>query len=287
MKKTIDIRQKTKDKRRNIYNSWILKTGVFLLILIAFSGCKTIKNLSKTALKGENQVAQLIAQVQKAQPQFETANVSKMSLAMEMTGRKVNVSASCKIRRDSAIFVSFQIFGFEIYKAELTPDSMKVFDKMNRRYYTTNYSYFSKRFGVDVDFFSLQSLLTARFFCIGSNQILTDSCKLNALSGGLNKIDFENKNMLQSTEISELNLLNQVVIKAKNSDYQLQTSYSDYTQANGVNFPQKIIFQAGNQKVKASIDFSILKVEFNTLIKFQPMSTDRYIQGDIDQILKK
>jgi hypothetical protein len=210
-----------------------------------------------------------------------------MSLAMEMTGRKVNVSASCKIRRDSAIFVSFQIFGFEIYKAELTPDSMKVFDKMNRRYYTTNYSYFSKRFGVDVDFFSLQSLLTARFFCIGSNQILTDSCKLNALSGGLNKIDFENKNMLQSTEISELNLLNQVVIKAKNSDYQLQTSYSDYTQANGVNFPQKIIFQAGNQKVKASIDFSILKVEFNTLIKFQPMSTDRYIQGDIDQILKK
>jgi hypothetical protein len=280
MKETKDKRQKTKD-------SWILKTSLFLITLIAFSACKTTKTLSKRVLKGENPVAQVIAQVQKTQPQFETADVSKMSLALEMTGRKVNVSASCKIRSDSAIFISFQIFGFEIYKAELMPDSIKVFDKMNRRYYAVDYSYFSNRFGVDVDFFSLQSLLTARFFCIGSKQILTDSCKLVALSGGLNKIDFENKNMHQSTEISPLNLLNQVLIKAKNTDYQLQIKYSDYTQINGVNFPQEIDLQAGNQKTKALCNFSILKVEFNTNIKFQPTGSERYIHGDIDQILKK
>ncbi|HEY6914481.1 MAG TPA: DUF4292 domain-containing protein [Paludibacter sp.] len=258
-----------------------------VLILLIFSACKTTKTIAKKETKTGNQIAQTIEQVQKKQPQFRTANVSKMSLELDMNDRKLNVSGSCKIRKDSAMFVSFQVFGFEVFKAELLTDSMRVFDKMNRRYFVTDYSYFSKRFGVDVDYYSLQSLLAAQFFCVGSREIQPDSCKLVTSPTGQNCINFETGNMLQSTQLTALNVIQQVILKAKNSNYQLQTTYADYADVNGISFPQKIALLASNDKTKASCDFSILKVEFNTDVKFVATGTDRYTRGNIDQILKK
>jgi len=263
------------------------KLSIIFAVLVLVS-CKTTKTIVKPQLIAINPIAKLIEQVQKNQPQFKTANVSKMSLELQLGERKVNVSATCKIKADSVIYLSIQPFlGIEMFKAEFTKDSLHVFDKMNRRYYATDYSYFSNRFGVNVDFHSIQSLLTAQFFCVGQNQIQTDSCKVTPLTAGENQIDFETKSMSQHTEISALSLLNQVLLKTKGSDYQLQTNYSDYTAVNGVNFPQKIVLQIGNKKTNATCNFSILRVEFNTDLKFIPTSSDRFSYGELDQLLKK
>ncbi|MFT3752351.1 MAG: DUF4292 domain-containing protein [Paludibacter sp.] len=264
-----------------------LRIIIPLFILLAFSACKTTKSIARKEVRTENPVAKTIEQVQKNQPQFRTANVSKMSLEMNLGERTVNVSAACKIRKDSAMYISFQFFGFEVYKAELLTDSMRVFDKMNRRYYVADYSYFSKRFGVDVDYYSLQSLLAAQFFCVGKKEVQPDSCKLVALDNEKSSINFETGNMMQSTQLSPLNVIQQVILKAKNSNYQLQTTYTDYANVNGVGFPQKIALLASGEQTKASCDFSIQKVEFNTDLKFLPTGTERYTRGNIDQILKK
>jgi len=260
----------------------------FVFALLILSSCKTTRLVSKSNLTNGNSVAELIDQVKKVQPQFKTANVSKMSLAFNVNQREVNVSAACKIKKDSAIYLSIQPFmGIELFKAELMPDSMRVFDKMNHKYYVTDYNYFSKLFGVDVDFYSFQALLSAQLFCVGKKEVIPDSCKLNKLESGQNKIEFNSGKILQSTEISPLNVIKQVILKAQNSDYVLQTDYSDYTIVNGVNFPQKIALLATNQKTKATCDFSILRIEFNTDLKFSPTITDRFSRGDIEQLLKK
>jgi len=259
-----------------------------VLVLLVLSSCKTTRLVSKPTVSKTTAVSQVIEQVKKVQPQFITANVSKMSLAFHVNEREVNVSAVCKIKKDTAIFVSIQPFmGIELFKAELMPDSIKVFDKMNHKYYVTDYGFFNNRFGVDVDYYSLQALLSAQFFCVGKKEAIPDSCKLNTLTSGATNIEFSSEKMLQHTEVSPLNFIQKVVLKAKNTDYQLQTDYLDYTVVNGVNFPQKIALQATNQKTKATCDFSILRVEFNTDIKLTPTNPDRYSRGDIDQLLKK
>lgn len=258
-----------------------------MFALLIFPACKTTKSIASKEVKTTSAVTQTIEQVQKNQPQYLTANVNKMSMEMNMNNRRVSASASCKIRKDSAMFISFQILGFEVAKAELMPDSIKVIDKYNRRYYVSDYSYFGKRFGVDVDFYSLQSLFTAQLFCIGQKNILPDSCKIALQTGGQNSIDFQNANMEQSTLLSLQNSIQEVLLKAKNSNYELKTSYAGYINEGGNNFPQKISLVASNGNAKASCDFSILRVEFNTNLKFQATATDRYTRGDIEQILKK
>ena len=261
-----------------------------VLALILLSACKTTRTVPVAGpAKNKMRLAQLIEKIQLTQPQFNTANVSKMSMAFEMNERKVNVSATCRVKKDSAIYLSVQPFmGIELFKAELTTDSMWIFDKMNNRYYVVDYGFFSKRFGVEVDFYSLQALLFGQFFCVGAGKdIPTDSCKLSVLPSGVNRIDFERGSMSQSTDISTDYWIQQVVLKSKNSDYQLHTKYEEYTLSDSVNFPQEIALKATGQKSNASCDFSILRVEFNPTIKFTPTNTARYTRGDIEQLLKK
>jgi len=281
MKQITDKKQKTKD-------SWIPKTIMFALILIVFSGCKTIKTISKPQQNFTNTVSQVIEQIQKVQPQYNTVNVSKLALELQLDGRTVNVSATCKIKKDSAIYLSIQPFlGIEMFKAELTKDSLKVFDKMNGQYYTADYSYFARRFGVYIDFYSIQSLLTAQLFCVGEKDIISSKCILQPSTTTGYNIDFENKNLKQTTQLSVQNLIQQVLIKTINTDYQLQTTYSEYLLQNGVNFPQKIALQVGNQKTKATCNFSILRIQFNTDLKFIPTPTGRLTPGNLDDLLKK
>ncbi len=262
----------------------LLRTVLFLGLIVAFFGCKTTKTITKSGINEISTVAKMIEKIQKVEPHFTSANISKMSLALELGERKINSSASCKIRKDSAIFVSIQPFmGIELFKVEMTLDSIRVFDKMNNRFYEVDYGFFSKRFGVDVDFYCLQALLFGQFFCIGQKEIQVDSCRIN----GSNKIEYQNKDMLQSTEINADNSLKQVLLKAHKGSYQLQTDYEDYTKQDSVNFPQKIIFKASDQKTKGSSDFSILRVVFNTELSFKSTNPAKFSKGNIEQLLNK
>jgi hypothetical protein len=268
-------------------------TITLILCVLIFSACKTTRTVSKPLTPPAPSLVSVavigvIDQVNKNQPRFQTANISKMTFGFEMGERKVNVSASCKIKKDTAIYISVQpLLGIEMFKAELTTDSMRVFDKMNHRYYVVDYGYFYSRFGVNVNFYSLQSLLTAQLFCIGKQEVIADSCKLVPAIDGKNKIDYENSNMIQSTVLSPLYVIQQVLLKAKNSNYLLETNYADYTLVNGVSFPQTITLLATNDRNRVACEFSISRVEFNKEIKLSPTNPDRFIRGDIDQLLKK
>jgi hypothetical protein len=263
-------------------------TILILSILFLVVSCKTTRTITKVETAEISPVVQLIEKIQKNQPKFRTANVSKMSLELTLNERNVNVSATCKIVKDSAIYLSIQPFmGIEMFKAEFLPDSMLVIDKMNRKYYKSDYKYISKKFGVEVDFYSLQALIFNQFFCVGNKQILPDSCKLVTLSGGNNKIVYENQKMLQASEISSNYSIQNVVLKAKNSSYQLETTYNDFGLVNGVSFPQKISMLASNLKSKAICTFSVLKVEFDTNFKLVHSNTDRYAAGELEKLLKK
>lgn len=269
--------------------SRILMAGVALMVV--FSACKTTKTVSSTPVPVKQEkpdgLTALLGNVKANQPQFTTANVNKMSMELALGDRTVNVSASARIRKDSAIYVSFQVFGLEVFKTEMTTDSMRVFDKMGRRYYVADYGFLSRQFGVNVDFYSLQSLLTAQFFCAGQAVPSTEGCSLNDSGQGTSEILYHNDKLEQTTRISAQKMISAVLLKAAEKNYTMETTYSDYAAVSGVNFPKEISILAGNDQTKISCKISILKAEFNTPLKFQPLATDKYTRGDINHMLKK
>lgn len=255
---------------------------VFAAILVLTS-CKTTRIVSQkpTEIKPVDQV---ISKIRNAQPNFRTANISKLTMEVQLGQRQVDVSAGCKIRLDSAIYLSVQPFmGIELYKVEMMPDSIRIFDKMNNRFYAVDYGFFQKKFGVQVDFYSLQSLLTGRFFCIGNKGILTDSCRLTAPD----VLAFNYKNIQQSTQFSPDNTLKQVVLKSVRPDYTLQTNYSNYSRQDSITFPKTINFTATGENKNMRFSFDLLKADFNRPLIFRPTDTTRFTKGNIEQLLKK
>lgn len=261
---------------------------VVLCCLVLLVSCKTTQHIKKNTDEGYSPVAKLIEKVEKAQPQFNTANVSKMAVSFNINNREVNVSASCKIKKDSLIHLSIQPFmGIEMFKAEFSTDSIRVIDKMNHNYYVVDYTALSDRFGVNVDYYSIQNLLFNQLFCIGRKTVLVDSCKLVPLPNGKNSLEYQNSTMAQKTELSSTNAIEKVTLAAIGTPYQLNVDYSEFTNTNGTNFPQRIGILISNQRSTISSVFSILKIDFNTQLKFTAGNTDKYTRSNINLLLKK
>lgn len=125
--------------------------------------------------------------------------------------------------------------------------------------------------------------MTAQFFCVGSRTIQADSCHLVATDNIAKNLNYETGNITQSTTLSLQNVIQSVLLKTKNSSYQLNTQYVNYKDMNGVSFPQEIRLAANSDKTKVSCNFSILNVEFNTNFKLTPTSTEKYTRGNIDR----
>lgn len=260
---------------------------VFVLIGF-FSSCKTTKTLPATDMQDAKNFREIVKKVQNAELHFRTANISKMSLAFEMGDRKVNVNATCKISNDSLIHLSIQPFmGIEMFKAELTPDSIKVYDKMNNHYYFLDYSFFSTKFGLQVDFYSLQSLIVGQLFCMGEKEVKMDQLKLVQENNGQKKIAFENAQIYQfSTLSNDFNIL-QVLLQSKINKYELTTNYSNYTVQEGFSYPREIYMKASNNNRLVVFDMSILRVEFNVPLKLSSVNYRKFSKGNIDQLLSK
>ena len=137
------------------------KILLFVALVVLFTACKSKQSVMYQAATGKTKNTELIQKVRLNEPQFNTANVSKMSLYLNLDGRTFNVSASCKIRTDSAMHISIQpALGIEMFKLEITPDSILAFDKINKRLYATDFKLFETKFGLTVNYSDLQSLIS-------------------------------------------------------------------------------------------------------------------------------
>jgi len=258
------------------------------MLLASLVSCKTVISIiSKNAVPTDS-LTTLIKNVITAEPDIKSANVSKLNLSFMYNNRKINVSASCKLKKDSAIFVSFQpILGVEMAKAEITTDSIWVLDKFNHRCYATDYGYLFRKTGININFYNLQSILLNKLFFVGEKDIPLTKCSFNNLADRKKEILFTTEKLNQRITVSENNRIEKVQIGTNNVKNNFIVDYADFQLNDGILFPMKITVSATTAKNNINCDFKINKVTFNT--NFRLLSSDKtnYTRSDIDQIFNK
>lgn len=206
------------------------KILLFVALVVLFTACKSKQSVMSQAATGKTKNTELIQKVRLNEPQFNTANVSKMSLYLNLDGRTFNVSASCKIRTDSAMHISIQpALGIEMFKLEITPDSILAFDKINKRLYATDFKLFETKFGLTVNYSDLQSLISNRLFTVGSAEFREEKCTIEALDNLLSKIIYRNEKITQTSEINSQLRIQQTELKSNTSDYVMAVDYSEFS----------------------------------------------------------
>ncbi len=260
---------------------------ILMLLPVLFFGCKTKQQVAERAVE-KSPVGVLVDKLVAASPDFSTANVSKMSLAIKLNDYNFNVSATCRISRDSLIHVSIlPVLGIEAFKVEMDPDTIRVYDKFNKKLYVVDFASLNSRFGVNVDFYSLQDLISNRFFKVGSRSLTAENCKLANSGDQVNVIDYVKAPMKQRITSNASNRIVKNEISSVSSDYTFVAAYNDFAAFDNINFPQKINILVTNGKRTFTCDFSVSKATFNQKLNFSTLNPERYERADINNLLKK
>lgn len=260
------------------------KIKIFFFFLLLLSSCKTTKQVSVTQLPKDLNTQKVIEYL-KLQDNIQSMNASKIIMNLKLDNREFNVTSSFSMIKDSAIHISIQPFlGLELYKLEITPQIIKIFDKINQKYYVVNYEFLSNRLGIQIDFYHLQALLTNRYFCLADNE---NGCRILTNNPEKINLGFENENFKQSLTIIPNFYIHELLLLDKKSNSQLLATYDDFDTQDRVLYPRKVSIQVNHPRKNIYCDITISKVSFNKEIKLVPTDEKRFKRAFIEQLLQK
>lgn len=269
---------------------------VVLLFTLLFVGCKSSKRIITQSEKESIEVnrqfspADMVVQLQKNQPAYETAKVNKMSINLRLKDREMEVKAICSIVSDSAMHISIQpFFGIELFKVEMTPSSLLIIDKANRKFYESSYGIFDNQFGIYVSYDVIQSLISNRLFVAGKRGFSPNDFSWskdaretkNSLLVWFDKMNQEVKIDLGLGRISN------VMLKSNDEGYQMETLYSNFRNFNGTVFPSSIDISAVGHNQVYAFHFMIEDAVFDVPVVMQSTNLSKYSRGDINSFFKK
>jgi len=136
-----------------------------IILAITFSSCKTTRSIIKAPLK-EKGSSYLFEKLNESELQYTTFKAS-FSAVYEKNKKKISVSGTIRIKKDSLIWCSVTPgLGIEAARMAISPDSVKVLDKMNGTYVVKNFDFINELINKGLDYDMLQSLIIGNDFSI-------------------------------------------------------------------------------------------------------------------------
>lgn len=172
-----------------------------------------------------------------------------------------DVTLNFRIQKDRAIWVSVTaVAGLEVARALITPDSIKVLNRLENVYLKKPFRYIHRFTNDQINFSMVQSIL------VGNSipELVSESSSLQTtpqveFSGMLESIryamTFSNRNKLLRTQLSDP------------EDQTIRITYSDFVSANGKDFPESVSIKsrAGNKSIAAQLKYT--KIDVNSAIE--------------------
>jgi hypothetical protein len=137
--------------------------NLIIILLIAFAGCKGPGILApeRTPVMSVDKV---IRGIEQNQPEYQWMG-TRFSGNVVWENRSQNISGSLRIQKDEAIYVSIApILGIEVVRALVTPDSVKIVNRLESSYYLGDINLLNRMFNTDIDFYMLQALFMGNDF---------------------------------------------------------------------------------------------------------------------------
>ena len=261
-----------------------LKINTFLLVfiscslLLALSSC----NAAKSA-KGDKKVKERSSEyvLKKANPNKKMATWfnAKALINYKDDYQGIKISSNIFIKKDSIIWLNIKKFGFEAVRVQITPDSIYILDRINKKYITKDLDYITQQFKLPsaisetLDFKGIQDIF------IG-NPVFIPVKKMNAaaeldgryrLYGEYDKV--EGNYYFDATDFE----LMQMTFVDNHTNQNMSLNYSNYEMVEGKgNYSHfRTIDLASNETgaVRMTIDLSELVIDVPKKLKFVVPST--------------
>jgi hypothetical protein len=139
------------------FAGWCL---IALSFSVSFSSCRSTRSVASREIRSMS-ADRVIKRVEKESPRYDYYNAERISVSFDISGEKNSVTSQLKMRKDDRILVTLRKMGFPIGRGLITNDSVKVVNFIERNFFIGDISSIQKLFGMDIDYKTIQALLTA------------------------------------------------------------------------------------------------------------------------------
>jgi hypothetical protein len=189
---------------------------------------------------------------------------AKGRLVFVNNGRDVNANADIRMKKDSAIWISLRPgLGIEAARIFITPDSVRIVDKLNNDFLGFTFDSLSKRLDIPVDFQLIQNTLLGNLpYDLGQANPIPEGEQylLRKQQSNIDVIGYVGK---QTARMEKLSL------KDLNAPNRLEAVYGNFTSVENMLFPfvcnADLTFEPpGGSKTSLSFRFTHNKVELSS-----------------------
>lgn len=200
----------------------------------------------------------------------------RASAKLDVNGSGNDVTMNIRMARDKKIWVSITaILGIEVARALITPDSIKIINKLQGVYLKKPFSYIYKYASRQVNYKTIESLLVGN----AMPELLTENSTVNtdmgnvALSGTLQDLIY-NLTLGTNLRVTKFNLSNTGQQQA------LLVTNSNFIQADNKLIPSQIdiLSTLRDKKIQANLHYN--KVDFDLELDFPFNIPERYTPAD-------
>jgi hypothetical protein len=135
----------------------------FLLIALGFSSCKTTREVTTSNVKPIG-TAKLLKNVTENSLAFENLSISRINCQYSANQSKTSFRISLKAVKDKKILASITKLNIPVGRVLLTPDSVVYVNYIDRNYFVDDYMYLSNFLNIDLDFGTIQSIISNSAF---------------------------------------------------------------------------------------------------------------------------
>ncbi len=268
-------------------NIWKALYGVLMMFL--FAACKSPAGTITSNTEIMKTEEAFFASVLDHSFQFNTLSAR---MKLDFSGMKNEFSSRVHLKMiyNDCLQLSVQpILGIEMLRIEITNDSIKILDRMNKRYMVDSYENLKGETKIDFNFQNLQALFTNRLFVPGEDGISTKHYRNFRISKNNNLAELKLKDRSGSfytfTADGEEKLLS-TMIKNKRQTQTVTWDYSDFQTIGKQRFPMKMTTRllAENQ-IQGTAIFTFSTPEINNPLKMDFNIPSGYTKVTLDQII--
>lgn len=257
--------------------------------LFLLSGCKSKKTIAGSGELNDKNHVQVVEDVVNTQLKYKTLS-TKGNIEFKIGNSGQKAPAVYKIIKDSILQASIRIplLGSEVFRVNVTADSIVVIDRMKKRYVAEDISVLAKNAGFN--FYNLQDLFTNQLFYPGTKSVDKSESEKYSISSANNMYLLQAKNKSNTTYTFAVDATNHIVstlVYNKKNNMTVQWSYADFVADNQYTYPttMEAKVDVGKKRLDVNITFSKLDIDNSKPLDVDLSIPAKYTKVDLTEIL--
>jgi hypothetical protein len=249
--------------------------------LLAMVSCKAKKQVivnraaPVNVLKAPDDKLARLNAIRASQVHFNTFS-GKAKAKLDISGSSNDVTLNIRIRRDQKIWVSVTaIAGIEVARAQITPDSIMVINRLQAVYLRQPFAYVTQFAGEQVNYKTLEALLVGNII----PELLSENTGIQSANGTLT-LTGDLRGLMYKLIIGPDMKASQTSLNEPNAGQSLQVVNSAFIPVGSVTVPSQIDMSSIVKDKKIQVNLHYTKIEFDKPLDFPFNIPARYTPAD-------